>query len=131
MGNLSEKKEEARRQLFDRSNNVLKDESIEEIMVKTYFDELELLELYKMFDNLNPNENKKIKRESFFDLPMFEFCAFKSLLPNVFNINFEKENTVKDLLGEKKNLHSINNIKDFNVDPNNKYKSKGKLFIIN
>ena len=65
------------------------------------------------------------------DLPMFEFCAFKSLLPNVFNINFEKENTVKDLLGEKKNLHSINNIKDFNVDPNNKYKSKGKLFIIN
>ncbi len=71
--------------------------------------------------------NKKIKRESFFDLPMFEFCAFKSLLPNVFNINFEKENVVKDLLGEKKNLHSINNIKDFNVDPNNKFKNKGKI----
>lgn len=96
MGGWFAKREKNLKTLIFLSEGSLNATLVEEIIMRTYFNEEELIKLYIMFKKLVPNRKQLIKTSSFFKLPFLEYCAFKDYLPRAFNIVIDNNNFIND-----------------------------------
>lgn len=112
-----DKREKSLHELILLSEGTLNEHIVEEIVMKTYYNEIELVKLYKMFRDLNPNSKQQIKFESFYELPFIKQCAFKAFLPKIFNIQFDEKQPTA-LIENNPNENNNNNNKNKNNEMN-------------
>ena len=69
-------KEQIIQKIITESKNLLDEQIIDIIMLKTGFDEKELLNLIKIFMKLGPSKRGKLKYEKFLQTPFFKYSPF-------------------------------------------------------
>ena len=104
------------------SNNQIDERIIEEIIMNTYFEESELVKLYKIFRSLNPGTDGKINAMDFMEMPNIKYCAFKKYLVKAFNleekdvkeeVNFDKLAMIQEYEAEEEERDIQNNMNKY------------------
>lgn len=72
------------------SQGTLREQQIEEITMKTYFNHRELVYLYTEFKKLNPDNSQKIRVSSFLEFPNLKHCTFKRFLIQAFGLDVKQ-----------------------------------------
>lgn len=100
-------------ELLILSNGTLKEQQTEEIMMKTFFSLDDLINLYKEYIKLSPDNSMRIKVTSFMDLPQFKHCPFRACIIKAYGFDSKLFNKhyIKKEINEKHGLSNKNNIK--------------------
>ncbi|CDW79282.1 calcineurin b subunit [Stylonychia lemnae] len=84
-------KEEHLLKIIELSNNRLTDQDIEEIMMNTQFNELELLKLYRKFKELDIIKRGQLTNKEFLNLPELKYNPFRSRLVDGFQLKSDED----------------------------------------